>query len=117
MPQAHGQVDRLDDEPQPLRFNLLGIRTRPSRKAAVESRRVEIQSATVSRLPFPNETHYYYIVSLKHIHRLGSVQPVLWGRMASCAAIGNRRSSRSYTGSGRPIANRPQINNLPRRAA
>jgi len=41
---------------------------------------------------------------------------VLWGRMASCAAIGNRRSSSSYTGSRRPIANRPQINNLPHKA-
>jgi len=38
---------------------------------------------------------------------------VLWGRMASCAAIGNRRSSMAYPGPRRPIANRPQINNPP----
>src|ERR1700737_4168513 len=40
-------------------------------------------------------------------------QPVLWGRMASCAAIGNRRCSRACNGPGRPIGNRPQIDNLP----
>jgi hypothetical protein len=34
-------------------------------------------------------------------------------RMASCAAIGNRRFSSTDKGSGRPIANRPQIDNLP----
>jgi thiol:disulfide interchange protein len=37
----------------------------------------------------------------------------LWGKMASCVAIGKRRSSSAYTGPGRPIGNRPQINNLP----
>jgi hypothetical protein len=31
-------------------------------------------------------------------------QMALWGRMVSCAAVGNRR---------RPINNRPQLNNLP----
>jgi hypothetical protein len=34
-------------------------------------------------------------------------------RVAFCAAFGKRRSSGTDTGSGGPIANRPQINNLP----
>ena len=37
-------------------------------------------------------------------------------RMASCAAIGNRRFSSTDTGSGRPIANRPQATSLPHNA-
>jgi mono/diheme cytochrome c family protein len=37
-----------------------------------------------------------------------------WGRMASCAAVGSRRCSVA-SDAPRPIANRPQITNLPHR--
>jgi len=38
---------------------------------------------------------------------------MMWGRIASCAAVGNRRRLLAAEG---PIANRPQVKNLPHKA-
>src|SRR3981189_265671 len=36
----------------------------------------------------------------------------MWGRLLTCAAVGNRRTCCVHL-AGRPIDNRPQVNNLP----
>ena len=44
---------------------------------------------------------------------LAKYQPDLWGRMASCAPVGNRRWTAGWAGAERRVTNPPQVANLP----
>ncbi len=42
-----------------------------------------------------------------------SLSLALWGRMASCAPVANRRLPDMFAEGGRRVTNPPQVNNLP----